>query len=247
MDYTCAWSTYANNEDYLKYALVLYTCLTQSGTKYPFVLMVPSTLECDIKERPGLIVRRVEPFDVSSDAHAHDRYVVCANKAHCWALTDFLRVCWLDTDMVISANIDELFQVPLQADEIAAAKGCTCNHFNNPKLITNPSHCPFQTTSIYVNTGVILLTPSMTTYHNLLNISYEYPFADQDAFNDYFKGNIRVLDSRYNFLNHLPLVHDVNACSIKVYHFGYGKPWDFNLLGLGYEYYDLWKKMQSLS
>ena len=238
-----AWCTYANDETYFRAACVLHTILKAVGTRHEFVLILPSTATFDPPPPPDMIVFRVKPFDVHGAKHMATRYTACSNKIHAWRLTTYDAICWLDSDIVITQPIDDLFNTPFHAQGIAGAPGCRCNIFRNKKLPTLPHECPFNTnqTPPYINTGVMLLHPSVSIYRRLRKINYDHPFPDQDAFNLFFTNKITVLNSAYNYMNHLPLVHpDIPTTNIKIYHFCYGKPWEHGVMSN--KYYSLWKK-----
>lgn len=242
---TCyAWTTYADSEVYMTAALVLYHSLLETQTKHKFVLVIP----CTVKDPrlalfPDIVIKHVEPLDRSCTQFAHQRYSSCLNKLYCWALTDYDKVCWLDSDMIVMSNIDDVFDVDVGTG-IAAARGCLCNVFKNPKLITAPECCPFNNPDgTYVNAGLLLLKPCLQTFRQLQEADYDHPFAEQDTFNEVFEGNKIILDSTYNYLNHMPFIHPNVATCPRVYHFGYGKPWENNLLNIGHTYYIEWNKL----
>ena len=235
-----AWCTYANDETYFRAACVLHTNLKALGTRHDFVLILPFSAKFAVP--PDMIVFRVKPFDVYGVKHMAPRYVACSNKIHAWRLTAYDAICWLDSDIVITQPIDDLFNTPFHAQGIAGASGCRCNILRNKKLPTLPHKCPFNGAETpYINTGVVLLHPSVSIYRRLRRINYNHPFPDQDAFNLFFTNKITVVDSAYNYLNHLPLVHpNISTTNIKIYHFGYGKPWEHGVMSN--KYYSLWKK-----
>jgi lipopolysaccharide biosynthesis glycosyltransferase len=103
---------------------------------------------------------------------------------------------------------------------------CTCNVFKNPKLPTEPQGCPLSGSGSYVNTGVFVIRPSSHTYAKLVDYDYDHQLPDQDAFNEYFKNRIHLLDPSYNYMLHLSLAHpEVDSKDAKVVHFTYDKPW----------------------
>lgn len=250
---TNAWVTYADSKLYVEAAKVLFKSLQLYNTSCICILMIPDTF-CSyaLGDIPAYIqIKAVSCFDVSSPAHAQERYKSCSNKIHCWTLVDYEKVCWLDCDIVVTRNIDELFDINIGFNEIAAAQGCRCNIFNNPSLPTLPDLCPFLNASCtYINAGVILLRPSLAIFEQLKEAGYNHPFAEQDTFNLFFANNIRVIDSKYNYLNHLHIAHpNVATSDICIYHFGYGKPWETDIsphIKHGAQYYDNWNKVALL-
>lgn len=241
--HTYAWITYVNNDEYLNAARVLYYNLRELQTKYKLVIMVPEGHQLELFEGDGIEFIDIPDLQQSSSAHASERYRFCINKIFLWTLVQYDKLCWLDVDLLLLHNIDELFDLEMGSNAIIAAPGCTCNSLNNPKFHTLPSKCPFNNAeNIYMNAGVFITKPCMRTYEYLaLEQTYDFPLAEQDAFNQCFEGKIGVIPSKFNYLNHLPIAHPkVDQTDISVFHFGYGKPWDRNVLGVRQDLYDLW-------
>ena len=263
------WVTYVDGEVYLKGARVLGRSLLKTNSKYSLLIIVPETMSSKIlnvhDENIHFLIRHHIGQDVGLNV-AFSRYAHCLNKIHIWTLDEYEKVCWLDSDLVVVKNIDAIFYQELRENEIAIASGCTCNSLKNPKLLTRPESCPFNDPiNVYGNTGVFLTRPSVFIYNALLSRDYNHPFADQDAFNIYFgeKNGIITLDSKYNYLNHLPIAHPEFILArkahplsdhseldiveedpfgdIAVFHFCYGKPWDANTLNLNHEFYRYWE------
>jgi alpha-N-acetylglucosamine transferase len=237
-----AWVTYVSNDKYLQGAIVLFKSLHSESAD--FVLMMPQGFAPEITIPDGMTVKWVKSLEKEGKLYLRSNYKHAINKIHIWTLDQYDKVCWLDTDMLVLKNIDHLFDIDIPIGCIAAAPGCTCNYFENPKLPTSPRMCPFKNKdAVYINTGLILIKPNKDTYDMLLKENYDYPFSEQDAFNIIFRNRIIVLDVKYNYLNHLPLVHpEIKGTDIHVFHFCYGKPWEKNTLGVYQEYYELWRK-----
>jgi lipopolysaccharide biosynthesis glycosyltransferase len=87
----------------------------------------------------------------------------------------------------------------------------------------------------------MVIKPCKTVYKELLKQDYNFAFAEQDVLNILFKNKIKHIDSKYNYLNHLPIVHPEVCQDFSVFHFGYGKPWiKNNTLKTHQEMYDIW-------
>ena len=231
----CAWVTYANTPDYFMGAMVLAKSLEEVKSKYNILVLVPDEFNDNINQRlPYNVVICTRPsLDCKAMCNAtRAEYKACTNKLYIWTFEEYDKLCWLDSDTIVLQNIDELFDIPIEHGSIAAAPGCTCNTFNNPKMLTMPHLCPFNQhlPSCYINTGVFLIRPSILVFSELLRLDYNKALPDQDAFNEYFgaRGRITLLDPKYNFMNHLEIAHK-RACfstPIHVFHFTYGKPWN---------------------
>ena len=222
------WVTYADNDVYWLGALVVAQNLLTVNSKYPLIVFVPHSYNPNqIPSSLGnVIVRQCAPIQHLGKRTSRPEYRSCLNKLYAWSLEEFDKVGWLDCDMLILKNIDDVFDFDLDFDEMLAAPGCTCNVFKNPKLPTEPQGCPLSGSGSYVNTGVFVIRPSSYTYAKLVDYDYDHPLPDQDAFNEYFKNMIHLLDPSYNFMVHLSLAHpELDSKDAKVVHFTYDKPW----------------------
>ena len=249
-------------------ARVLGRSLLKTYSKYYLLIIVPESMSDKIEnihdENIQFLIRPHIGQGLDKNM-AFLRYAHCLNKLHIWTLQEFEKVCWLDADMVIVQNIDHIFDHEVKEFQIALASGCTCNALKNPKVFTRPQACPFNDAKqIYGNTGLFLTCPSMKVFQELLELDYNHPFADQDAFNIYFgeRSGIITLNSKYNFMNHLRIAHPQfipggkglplsfladRDCvegnpfgDVAVFHFCYGKPWDRNILDLNHKFYQYW-------
>jgi len=197
-------------------------------TQYPFIIMIPRDYHPIIQyKHHNVIVKRVKPLD--RDHGSVPRYSACINKLYVWTLTQYNRVCWLDSDMIVMKNIDHIMNV---TGTFVAAPGCPCNALNNPRLYTSPERCTYRDKNqTYINSGLFCVTPCMDTFNRLLQEDYNQPLADQDVFNKFFEGSITLLPYTYNYMSHLPKAHpELDSSDVHVYHFTYDKPWEFKCI-----------------
>ena len=99
------------------------------------------------------------------------------SKLQVWNLTSYQKVIYLDADMLVLRNIDELFR----ASELSAV----------------PDKYP----GVF-NTGLMVLEPSTSTYHDMLRVymrTGSYNRGDQGFLNQFFSGSILTLSAEYNF------------------------------------------------
>lgn len=239
-----SWVTYADSDAYYNAAMVLWRSLKRVGTLFDFVVMVPRGFAVPTSDNE--CCRTVVIKDIFREQGANiacERFRHAINKIHVWTLCDYDMICWLDSDMIVLKNIDHLFSQDIPLGWIAAAPGCLCNHFKNEKFITKAIECPFlNKKSVYVNAGLFVTRPCMQTFAKLADQDFDRPFAEQDVFNDFFAGRIHVLDCKYNYLNHLDIVHPnmTHPDDICIYHFCFGKPWNKNDLNVRQDLYNLW-------
>jgi len=146
------------------------------------------------------------------------------------------RIVLLDSDMVITRNMDDLLEYELPGpDWIAACHACTCNPRKLPHYPSNwtPENCaytPLETideevpspkeitehspqTYNLLNSGTVLLQPSKELSQGLYDFLSSSPlvptfaFPDQDLLAHYFKGRWKPLSYIYNSLKTLRVIH----------------------------------------
>jgi hypothetical protein len=243
------WVTFINNKNYLDGAHVLAKSLEEVHSKYELIIFYPIdfVIEKNNKLR-NITYVPIKQLIYESKNHSISNYIYCINKIYIWILTQYSKVCWVDSDMIFLHNSDDIFNCEIEDGQISAASGCTCNIFNNNKLPSLPNACPFNNSNnIYINTGILLIKPNINIYKLLLDANYDYPLPEQDAFNIIFKNKIKVIHSKYNYINNLEFAHPTCNQQINIFHFAYGKPWDTDKLSHTYNYiYDLWHKYKQL-
>jgi len=141
-------------------------------------------------------------------------------------------VVLLDADVIILRNMDELMDLDLPKDQIAAAHVCACNPRKLPhypadwipencahSAVTGPNAPPPQWSEgkprpySQLNSGVVVLKPSMAVANAIIErlmTSAEvenFTFADQDLMIEHFKGMWKPLPWYYNALRTLQVVH----------------------------------------
>ncbi len=131
-----AWVTLLTRSSYLPGAILLAHTLKKRQSAYPLlILYTPSfpavhlpalARECELS---NAVLRPVEPLLPKEDVPLiASRFADTWTKLRVFELVDFDRLVFLDADMLILRNIDELFNVELPArDWIAANHACVCN------------------------------------------------------------------------------------------------------------------------
>ena len=243
-----AWVTFVNSEQYLISAHILAKSLEISNSKYKLIIFISHDFNIPntVKNLPNIEYIHVQLLYHTIENQLNWFFI--KTKLYIWTLISYDKVCWLDSDMLILKNIDDIFNYDIKNGQIAAGYGCTCNYFKNIKFPTNPDECSFNnSTNIYINSGVILIKPNLETYKYLLDINYDYPLLEQDAFNIVFKNNIIIMDSKYSYLNHFELIHPQYKPDIYIFHFSYGKPWeDMRISDTFKNIYNLWFEYKKL-
>jgi alpha-N-acetylglucosamine transferase len=230
-----AYVTLLLNSEYLPGTLTLCESLKQTGTKIPIILLVSKSnisIECyDILQQSQYFERIVNVDSYLLETRNEFQLVdllkrsdlsLTLTKLNVWGLTDYDRIVYLDSDMLIYENIDCLFKIWDNLNE-------------NDIIASSDSGWP----DIF-NSGLFVIKPNNTTFKKLLNF-YEtnnsFDGADQGILNEYFNlqsnktgGNWYrlpfifncTLNSNYEYLPAMIRFKD----SIKAFHFiGLNKPW----------------------
>eukprot|EP00871_Galdieria_phlegrea_P002310 jgi/Galph1/307/GphlegSOOS_G5068.1 len=157
------------------------------------------------------------PFAITT-SRLRDNKPCRYSKLHIWSLTEYQKIVFLDSDMLVMQNIDNLF---FEYDELSACPDLYPDTFNS---------------------GIMVLQPNKTTFRNMMavymNVS-SYNVGDQGFLNWYFG-----VEWSQNKSRHLPLNYNVLLKyrdtimwghvkdDIKVLHFtGETKPWNFHYSG----------------
>ena len=251
---TRAWVTLLTRPGYLPGVRALNRSLQMVGTDHPLVVMVTDGVDAASRQvlaDDGCAVREVAPISPDGgvlDGYANARFGEVWTKLAAWGLVEHEKVVVLDADMLVVANMDELFEVDLVGDALAACHACRCN----PARIASypaswtPAGCFYtycrgvdhveqpDVVDSYLNGGLLVLRPdadvlaSMLGELGALEDLGRYPFAEQDYLNERYSGRWRPLPWVYNALKTLPAQHPEvwEGAAAKNVHFIIDKPWE---------------------
>src|SRR5579871_5657837 len=138
------WGCLLTNIGYLRGVLTLYYSLIRSGTTYPFYVFYTEvtrplrefyanreTLE---QKALDILAERKIPIchipllkPATSYSVTESRFNETWSKINIFALDQFDRIAVLDGDMLVLKNMDELMDIPIPEDGLAACHACVCN------------------------------------------------------------------------------------------------------------------------
>eukprot|EP00397_Hematodinium_sp_SG-2012_P039101 GEMP01042637.1.p1 GENE.GEMP01042637.1~~GEMP01042637.1.p1 ORF type:complete len:242 (+),score=52.29 GEMP01042637.1:190-915(+) len=151
-----AYATLLTSDSFLMGVQCLYASLSRFTSKPLVVLATPQVSEGVRKriEDAGMDVIVVEPIAAPWTTAVEAWRNCAATKLHIWNLTKFTKIVYLDSDCLVTAPIDELFDRP------------------------SPSFCPDVFPPDKFNAGVIVLEPDAKTYARIIEalptlISYD--------------------------------------------------------------------------
>lgn len=229
-----AYVTLLLNDSYLPGALVLARSLRNTATRAEIVILyhrkalttkvVDQLVKSDLFDR--LVPLSDDDLLQSQNEHQlvnllkRQELSLTMTKLNIWRLYDYAAVCYLDCDILVLGNIDEVFDIPLNPGEIVASSDCGWpDIFNSGVFITKPDFAIWQKLFAF--------------YQN----SDSFDGADQGLLNEFFNLQSQAFGTKWI---KLPFVYNCTINSnyeylpalirfkidIKVVHFiGQLKPW----------------------
>ncbi|EGG23246.1 putative glycosyltransferase [Cavenderia fasciculata] len=157
-----AYITYVDNIKYAQGVAVLKQSLEDVGSIYDFVVMVSMDFDAGAIHRLqkiGAIVETVHPIDVPKGVSVQtERWMSAFTKFRSWEQIHYEKIMWLDSDLLVLKNIDDLFDAttdnPLEIYSTIDANANSCVYDDNRIQL--------------INSGLMVLTPSLKTYKLLL-------------------------------------------------------------------------------
>ncbi|MDQ2756893.1 MAG: glycosyltransferase family 8 protein [Actinomycetota bacterium] len=248
-----AWVTLLTHPSYVVGVRTLRASLQRSGTPYPLVVLLTDDIDAadrQVLQDDGCLLHVVEPLRPAKGlegSYANARFAQVWTKLAAWQLTDYERVVFLDADMLVTQNMDELFSIDLPAGAIAATHACRCN----PNRIASypaswtPQNCFYThcrglehtsepaVVDSYLNGGFLVLAPDDAVYEQMLQQLAQlddltsYPFAEQDFLNEFYEGRWVPMPYIYNALKTLAFQHPSlwDLADVKNIHYIIDKPW----------------------
>lgn len=185
-------------DDYLDGVLVLKYSLEKTKPKYPFALLVTpnlseTTVETLSKHKISLIpIEGIEGPIVVTDPRLK-RWNYTYSKLNIFGLTQFDKVVYLDSDMLILENIDDLFEKP---------------HMSAVKIRGKLPE--FDGSWNQLNSGLLVVEPSENLFSDMLSkigkIEKVSSPSDEDFINAYYSNwpdqKALHLDNGYNIFSY---------------------------------------------
>ena len=262
------WVTLVTKPSYLPGVFILAYTLDQHKSKHPLVVQYTDSLGDDAitalqeeankygrmqPERVTLLLPRKDQENTGSVA---ERFKDTFTKLRAFEVyrLGFARAVFLDADMAIFRNPDDLFESTLPAkDWLGANHACVCNldHdswappewnkgncaftlLNNSDEVASPMTPESRPTHRLLNGGMFLFYPTeelwnrMLQYFNTTDKLKTYQFPDQDFLADFFRDKWCPLSWKYNALKTMRYWHPRMWSDerLVVLHYIVDKPWE---------------------
>lgn len=200
----CSYVSILTTDSYLFGALVLWKSLQDTKPKHPFHLLVTPNLSTEtttLISKAGIKTIKIDPIKNPILNDPKDRRFYNYSKLNMWGLTQFDKIVYLDADMVVMHNIDELFDKP----NLSSTNAGGMIHKDWKQL----------------NSGLIVLEPSQSIFNHMKSqvgvIEKEKGKGDQAFIHQYYA------DWPERKELHLHHVYNTFDCHIEGYkkHHGY--------------------------
>eukprot|EP01133_Synstelium_polycarpum_P013694 gene13694-16135_t len=158
-----AYVTFVNNDQYAKGVVALKQSLDDTNTKYGMVVLItdkisPETI--DRLQRLGCIVELVQAIPVPKEITMQlERWAPAFTKFRAWQMTQYSKIIWLDSDMLVQKNLDHLFSFI---------------NTNEPEVIyatvdADANSCLYKPERLkLINSGLVVLSPNLDIFNSLL-------------------------------------------------------------------------------
>lgn len=270
---TC-WVTLITKPSYLPGVVVLAHSLDRHNSQYPFVVQYTDGLGHDaiaVLKNEALRSGRILPHRVSlllptdgSEATAGvavaERFRDTFTKLRAFEVykLGFARACFLDADMAVFQNPDDVFDTDMPRDWIASTHACVCTpdptNWAQPAWqkgncaytpLTNPTQVADDTSSrptyALLNGGLFLFYPTqelwvrMMGFFNASDRLKHYQFPDQDFLADFFRNKWKAVSWKYNAIKTHPYIHPPlwSQDVLVILHYIVDKPWERHLSDTG--------------
>ncbi|GLJ23675.1 hypothetical protein SUGI_0448350 [Cryptomeria japonica] len=240
----------AGSGDYVKGVVSLAKGLRKVKSLYPLVVAVLPDVPHDHRlqlRNQGCIVREIEPINPPENQvqFAMAYYVLNYSKLRIWEFEEFSKMVYLDADIQVFDNIDNLFDMP--DGYFYAVMDCFCektwSHTTQyqigycqqyPNKVTWPVELEEERPALYFNAGMFVFEPSKLTFESMMETlmsTTPTPFAEQDFLNMYFQKQYKPIPLVYNLVLAMLWRHpeNVDLDTVKVVHYcaAGSKPWRF--------------------
>ena len=199
-------------DNYVFGALVLWKSLMDTQPKYPFHLLITPNLSketMNLLEITKIKLIKINPIKNPILNDPSDRRYYNYSKLNMWSLTQFDKIVYLDADMIILHNIDELFEK------------------KNMSSTNSGGWLPDKNNWKEMNSGMIVLEPSATLFEHMKSkvglIEKEVGKGDQAFLHQYYHDWHEKTDL------HLPHIYNIFDIHLKGYKKNFGYYLDTNI------------------
>ena len=235
----CAYVTLLSTNEYYPGVVAMFESLKLTKPKYhDFVVIINETINRDIinkLEKRGYLVIKKDKIDFSSivSNNSFTYWINTFDKLHIFELTEYDKIIYLDSDLFIVKNIDDLFDMPHLSGAISG-KECY-NEWDG------------------INSGLMVIVPEEGILTKLLNVISTHKFdkdiGDQDIINYYYdwpNKNLAISEKYnifYNLIDYYIEKLKYNPNDVRCIHYiGSRKPWMYSKKEINSKIFELIKE-----
>ena len=220
-------------------------------SRYPLVILIVSN-QVSKESQQEISSEGLYPTNASAVLALQHLYHAWT-KLRVFQMIDLCKKCvFMDADMVVLKNIDELFE--LEDDpNFAAVQTCICNPRKTASYpeYWKPENCPYTNEphihkahaatderSRVFNSGLFVFHPNLTVFDQMITALdtwdlTDFQFADQSFLNKFYNSTWHSIPPIYNMLKTFSKTHpDIwDESKVKVVHFILDKPWETSMEG----------------
>ncbi|OUM68353.1 glycosyltransferase family 8 protein [Piromyces sp. E2] len=156
--------------------------------------------------RLGAIIKRVNKIVLDSNVGVNPRWINCYTKLRMYEMTEYETIIYLDADLFIKKNIEELFDIAKEEREKSGRQDFF-GAVTDGSIKINFDH---KERKGMLNAGLMVLTPELAAYKDLIELTpkrdlYDKRFMEQGLLSYYYADDNNKfnrtryhLDPRYN-------------------------------------------------
>lgn len=263
---TC-WVTLVTKPSYLPGVVVLAHSLDKHKSKYPFVVQYTeglgekgiSVLKAEARRSGRIIPSPVDlllprgGIEGTAGVAVAERFRDTFTKLRAFEVykLGFSRACFLDADMAVFQNPDDVCNIAMPRDWIASTHACVCipdgadwapHSWQKGNCayttLTRPDQVADDTSSRptygFLNGGLFVFYPNeelwtrMMGFFNSSERLKDYQFPDQDFLADFFRCKWKAVSWKYNAIKTHPYIHPAlwSEDELVILHYIVDKPWE---------------------
>lgn len=154
-----AFVTLLSNEAYLTGVIALKRALTAVETRYPFYCILSKSVDSNLQRAledegiPCIRLSQTSVGELNQDGEQFSHWSFTFDKLQIWGLTQFEKIIFLDSDMLILRNIDGLFDCKPFSAVPAGYSSCLREDW------------------LYLNSGLMVIEPDKQVEKKMLSLA----------------------------------------------------------------------------